>query len=253
MAKRRMLSIELCTSDKFLNLSDEARQLYFYLNLFSDDDGFLGNASTVARLVGIPKTYLDELCGGNYIMKFDSGAYVITHWWIHNQIKKDRHTPTDFIKEIKKLELVNKIYVLKEEKEASEGPIFFGDILEPEISLDERSEDKLREEKERENKISSIEYRQSVFASEKSKNVENSLNNQRSDSNTADKEAEQYSNLIGKIRLYFISNQRLKDAEAFIDYNEKREWIGINGESVKENFPKYAKGWLEKGKEFYEE
>ena len=149
MAKRRMLSIDLCTSDKFLDLSEEARQLYFYVNLFADDDGFLGNASTVSRLVGISKRHLEELCRENYLIKFDSGAYVITHWFVHNRIRADRHTPTDFVKESKKLELVNKVYVLKEEKAASEGSVFLVDICEPQVSLDERSEDKLREEKER--------------------------------------------------------------------------------------------------------
>ena len=249
MAKRRMLSIELCTSDKFLDLSEEARQLYFYVNLFADDDGFLGNASTVSRLVGISKRHLEELCEKNYLIRFDNGVYVITHWCLHNQIKKDRYTPTDFIREFKMLELVNKVYVLKEEKETSERSVFFGDILEPQISLDER--------------------RSSACTDGNSDDVENLVENSKSRKKEADKGERQESEkescstdpqktnederTVSEIRLYFMVKNRANDADSFIEYNEGRQWIGRFGESVKENLRRYVNGWIEMGAAFYGE
>ena len=121
---------------------------------------------------------------------------------------------------------------------------------------------KISSEKKKKEKNNSDERRSSVFANGNSSDVENFVEKPKPHFELADKENsdsansdehrnQEYTTLIGKIRLYFITNQRLDDAEAFIAYNEKRQWEGINGESVKENFQKYAKGWLDQGEEFY--
>ena len=177
MAKRRMLSIELCNSDGFLNLTNEARLLYFYINLSADDDGFTSKVKSLTRYLDLSESYLEELCEKNYLIKFPGGTYVVRHWYVHNQIPKDRHTPTDYIEEFKMLELVNKIYVLKEKNEEEKSSVFFGNILYTQISSDERSEDELKEEKKRENKNNSDQRRLSGENGTSSTNVENFVEN----------------------------------------------------------------------------
>ena len=156
MAKRRMLSIEICTSDSFLELTEEARQLYFYINLYADDDGFVGNTTAVTKMIGIAKRFLDELCQNEYLIGFPGGVYAVRHWCIHNQLRKDRYTPTQYVKEARMLKIVDRIYVFKDENDSDETPLF-GNRLATQISSDERSEDELKEEEKRENTNNSIE------------------------------------------------------------------------------------------------
>ena len=270
MAKRRMLSIELCNSDDFLSLTNEARQLYFYINLSADDDGFTGKAKSLTRHLDLSESYLEELCEKKYLIKFPSGIYVVRHWYVHNQIPKDRHTPTDYIEEFKMLELVNKIYVLKEKNEKEKSSVFFGDILYTQISSDERSEDELKEEKKRENKNNSDQRSQSAGGDTDVENsVENSVENLSSPYEEANKENDvltklgfenlnysetaEYRRLVSKIQLFFLADNKVKEADEFIKYNDRHLWRGINGENVKTNLPRYMEGWMEYGEKFYEQ
>ena len=112
MAKRRMFSAELISSDRFIDLSMAAQILYLQLNMRADDDGFQGSARSIARMCGCPDSALEELVQKGYILCFADGVVVITDWLVNNAIRKDRYTPTTYADHKNALRVVNDRYVL---------------------------------------------------------------------------------------------------------------------------------------------
>lgn len=94
MASRRMYSKDFILTDTFIELEHSAKVLYFYLMANADDDGFFENARTISRLCDTTANDLNALIDNGFIIKFDSGVYVITHWKVHNSIRSDRYTQT---------------------------------------------------------------------------------------------------------------------------------------------------------------
>lgn len=100
MAQRRMFSLQIVDTDAFMDMPLSAQALYFHLGMRADDDGFVGNARRVQKLVGASGDDLKILLMKRFIMAFDSGVIVIKHWKLSNYIQKDRYRPT-FYKEEK--------------------------------------------------------------------------------------------------------------------------------------------------------
>ena len=96
MAARRMFSINIVNSDAFLDMPAGTQNLYFHLNMRADDDGFVNNPRMVMRIVGAEETDLALLIRKGYLLSFDNGVVVITHWRVHNLIRKNRYTPTQY-------------------------------------------------------------------------------------------------------------------------------------------------------------
>lgn len=101
MAERRMFSKQLIDSDLFLNLPTSTQNLYFHLCMRADDDGFVGNPQRIQKLIGASDIDYKLLLAQKFILEFESGVIVITHWKMHNYIRKDRYTPTIYIEEKK--------------------------------------------------------------------------------------------------------------------------------------------------------
>ena len=99
MAERRMFARRIITSDDFCELPIVSRMLYINMNLEADDEGFVGNAKKIMRNCGAKMQHILALIDANYLIKFDSGVYVITHWYNHNQIAPTRRTGTQYIRE----------------------------------------------------------------------------------------------------------------------------------------------------------
>lgn len=100
MAQRRTLSMKVIDSDEFLDLPMGAQALYFHLAMRADDDGFLGSAHRVTRLMGGSPTDLSALIQARFLLLFPSGVTVIRHWGVHFSVKKDRYHPTVFADEM---------------------------------------------------------------------------------------------------------------------------------------------------------
>jgi len=98
MAERRMFAKSLILGE-FLTLSRGAQVLYIILNMYADDDGFVASVLSLLRMIGSNKRHLQELVEAELLILFPGGAGVITHWLIHNQIRKDRYKPTRFQQE----------------------------------------------------------------------------------------------------------------------------------------------------------
>ena len=112
MAERRMFSKSLIDSDAFVDMTAEARLLYYDLAMRADDDGFVNSPRKIMRMLGSSQQSLDELIRNGFIIAFDSGVIVITHWKMHNYIPKDRYKPTVYTSELAKLEFKEGVYCL---------------------------------------------------------------------------------------------------------------------------------------------
>ncbi len=94
MAERRMFSKSVIDSDLFIDMPVSAQLLYFHLGMHADDDGFVSNPKQIQRSVGCGADDLKLLTAKGFIIPFESGVVVITHWKVHNYIQKDRYKPT---------------------------------------------------------------------------------------------------------------------------------------------------------------
>ena len=90
MAQRRMFSIKLIDTAKFLKLPATARLLYFDLGMRADDDGIV-EAFNVIRITGGTEDDLRLLEQKGYIkvLNEDLVTYIID-WKDHNKIRADR-------------------------------------------------------------------------------------------------------------------------------------------------------------------
>ncbi len=99
MAQRRMFSLKVTDTDKFLDMSASAQSLYFHLGMHGDDDGFVSSPRKIARAAGCNDDDLRLLVAKEYIIPFESGVVVITDWNINNTLKNDRYHPTIYTAE----------------------------------------------------------------------------------------------------------------------------------------------------------
>lgn len=115
MARRRMFSLDIVDTDRFLDLPTSTQALYFHLGMKADDDGFVGNPKRIARTIGASDVDLNLLCQRGFIIPFESGIIVITHFKMQNTLKNDRYNPTIYKKEKSLLkDGANKEYLIQD-------------------------------------------------------------------------------------------------------------------------------------------
>jgi len=114
MAKKRMFSLKIVDTDEFLDMPPTTQNLYFHLCMRADDDGFVSNPKKIMKVVNAATDDIKVLIGKKFVIPFDSGVCVIKHWKIHNLIRQDRYTETEYkdeknllIEQDKKYQLVN--------------------------------------------------------------------------------------------------------------------------------------------------
>lgn len=109
-----MYAKSIINSDRFSDMPLTAQALYFHLGIWADDEGFLSSPKRLVRATGCSEDDLKILVAKGFLICFDSGIVVITHWKIHNKIAKDRFKPTIYAKEKAMLtQNSNGEYVLK--------------------------------------------------------------------------------------------------------------------------------------------
>ena len=94
MARRRMFSLDIVDSDLFLDMSKTAQLLYFNLGMRADDDGFIQNPKRLLRMLGTDEDDLKLLIAKGFVIHFETGVIVMTHWRQNNYIQKDRYKET---------------------------------------------------------------------------------------------------------------------------------------------------------------
>ena len=103
MAQKRMFSLSVIDTDRFLDMSASAQALYFHLGMHGDDDGFVSAPRKIARAAGCNDDDLRLLIAKDFVIPFESGVVVITDWNINNTLKNDRYHETVYLQEKAKL------------------------------------------------------------------------------------------------------------------------------------------------------
>lgn len=103
MAQKRMFSLAVVDTDRFLDMPVSTQALYFHLGMHGDDDGFVSGPRKIARASGCNDDDLRLLIQKKYIIPFKSGVVVITDWKINNTLKNDRYKATVYQDELHKL------------------------------------------------------------------------------------------------------------------------------------------------------
>lgn len=98
-----MFSIDIVKSDAFLDMPVSSQLLYFHLGMEADDDGFISNAKSIARMLSSSEDDIKILLAKRFLLMFPSGIVVIKHWKINNYIQSDRYTPSKYTEEKKAL------------------------------------------------------------------------------------------------------------------------------------------------------
>ncbi len=94
MANRRMFSLGVVDTDRFLDMPASAQSLYFHLGMRADDDGFVSSQRKIIKAIGAANDDMRLLTAKGYVIPFESGVCVITDWKQNNLIKSDRYKET---------------------------------------------------------------------------------------------------------------------------------------------------------------
>lgn len=106
-----MFSAQIVSADAFLEMPMTSQALYFHLGMTADDDGFV-SPRKVLRMTGAGEDDLKVLLSKGFVIPFQSGVIVITHWKQNNYIQTDRYTPTIYRDERATLSCIQNVYRL---------------------------------------------------------------------------------------------------------------------------------------------
>lgn len=147
MANKRMFALDVIDTDRFCEMPVSARLLYYELGMRGDDEGFVQNPKRIMLTTGTTADDLKILAAKGYVILFDSGVLVITHWRQNNFIQKDRFHETTCLAEKAQIQTTDsKIYELLPSGNKLDTPcILTVSDLEAQIRLDKtRKEEKAR-------------------------------------------------------------------------------------------------------------
>lgn len=112
MANRRMFSLDVVDTDKFLDMPATSQNLYFHLGMRADDDGFVSSPKKITKLVNCGDDDLKVLASRGFIIEMGDGIVVIKHWKQNNYIQNDRYKPTIYQKQFDLLVVNDGVYEL---------------------------------------------------------------------------------------------------------------------------------------------
>ena len=151
MADKRMFSLKIVDSDLFLDMPLSSQCLYFHLSMRADDDGFVNNPKKIIKIIGANEDDLKILIAKGFVIVFDQGIIVITHWKINNFIRKDRYKPTMYIEQKQQLYQTENGAYISEEKVGCH--LVNQRLSSGQPSIDKGRLDKVSIDKEREGEI----------------------------------------------------------------------------------------------------
>lgn len=111
MAQKRMFDKRITDTDKFVDLPNSSKALYFMAGMSADDRGFF-QPRRLQKMNGFTDDDFKVLIAKGYFIPFESGVMVITDWNKNNYLDKNRITETEYIDELKLLQLINEKYEL---------------------------------------------------------------------------------------------------------------------------------------------
>lgn len=110
MANRRMFSLDVVDTDKFLDMPATSQNLYFHLGMRADDDGFVSNPKKITKLVNCGNDDLNVLISRGFVIALEDGIVVIRHWKQNNYIQSDRYRKTIYQRQMAALTVDNGVY-----------------------------------------------------------------------------------------------------------------------------------------------
>lgn len=109
MAAKRMFSIDVVDTDKFLDMPVSTQALYFHFGMRADDDGFVASPRKIVKIANCTNDDLKVLISKGYVIPFQSGVIVITDWKTNNFIRSDRYKATKYQEEFEQLVMLQHI------------------------------------------------------------------------------------------------------------------------------------------------
>ena len=109
MAQKRMFDKKVVGSDKFLDLPNSTKALYFMAGMEADDKGFF-QPRKLQRMCGFSEDDFKLLIAKRYFIAFESGVMVVTDWNKNNWLDSRRVTETEYVDELNLLKLINQKY-----------------------------------------------------------------------------------------------------------------------------------------------
>ena len=194
MAQKRMFDRKVVGSDKFLDLPNSTKALYFMAGMEADDKGFF-QPRKLQRMCGFSDDDYKLLIAKGYFITFESGVMVVTDWNKNNWLDSRRISETEYVDELNMLKLINQKYEFKLENE----------LAKPMLSEYSIVENSIVENSIVENSI-----------------VENSIENKEIRKNFTKP-------TIEEIQEYCSERNNGINAEAFYDFYESKGWcVGKN-------------------------
>lgn len=114
MARRRMFSLDVVDTDRFLDMSPTTQNLYFHLGMRADDDGFVSSPKKIAAMCSSTTDDLKLLIAKGFIIAFNDGVIVIRDWLKQNKVQPSRRIPTEYREHLEMLEVNNQQYSMSE-------------------------------------------------------------------------------------------------------------------------------------------
>ena len=136
MAQKRMFDKRIIESDRFTDLPNSTKALYFMAGMSADDKGFF-QPRRLQKTYGFAEDDFKVLIAKKYFIVFESGVMVITDWNKNNWLDSRRVTETEYVDELRLLKLINNKYELKSDEELAK-PMLRENSIE-ENSIEENS------------------------------------------------------------------------------------------------------------------
>ena len=164
MAQKRMFDKRVVDSDKFADLPNSSKALYFMAGMQADDRGFF-QPRKLQREFGFSDDDFKILIAKSYFILFESGVMVVTDWNKNNWLDNRRITETEYVEELKLLKLVNSKYELENNCLADAKPMLSQYSIE-ENSIEENSIYNIADKKSKKVKHKYGEYGNVYFTDE---------------------------------------------------------------------------------------
>lgn len=137
MAQKRMFDKRVVESDKFTDLPNSSKALYFMAGMSADDKGFF-QPRRLQKACGFADDDFKILIAKRFFIAFESGVMVVTDWNKNNWLDSRRITETEYVDELKLLKLVNEKYELINDNTNIAKPMLSENSIE-ENSIEENS------------------------------------------------------------------------------------------------------------------
>jgi len=137
MAQKRMFDKRVVESDKFTDLPNSSKALYFMAGMSADDKGFF-QPRRLQKMCGFADDDFKILIAKGFFIAFPSGVMVVTDWNKNNWLDSRRVTETEYVDELNLLKLINEKYELLSDSEISAKQMLSENSIE-ENSIEENS------------------------------------------------------------------------------------------------------------------